>query len=97
MLKHEGQVSDQVSYGFQRCLLRSPNTSELTSLLALFNESRNQLSADPESAAKLASDPLGPLPAELNAIDAAAMTLVGNVLLNLDEMVLKTASAPIRR
>lgn len=89
MLQHEGPLSNQISYGFQRCLLRSPTTSELDSLLALYNESRDQLSADPESATKLASDPLGPLPPELNVLAAAAMTLVGNVLLNLDEMVLK--------
>ena len=39
---------------------------------------------------KLATVPLGKLPPDMNAVDAAAMTVVGNVLLNLDEMVLKT-------
>ena len=38
---------------------------------------------------KLATVPLGKLPPDINAVDAAAMTVVGNVLLNLDEMFLK--------
>jgi hypothetical protein len=38
---------------------------------------------------KLATIPLGDLPPAIDAVDAAAMTVVGNALLNLDEMVLK--------
>jgi len=89
MLKQDGALSDQISFGFHRCLLRAPSPSELQALVDLFRETREELSADSESAAKLATDPLGPLPPELNSLDAAAMTIVGNVLLNLDEMVLK--------
>jgi hypothetical protein len=89
MLKHHGELSDQISYGFHRCLLRSPTSSELQSLLELYRETREDLSSDIDSATKLATDPLGPLTSELNPLDAAAMTIVGNVLLNLDEMVLK--------
>ena len=33
----------------------------------------------------MATDPLGPLPPEMNAVDMAAWSVVGNVLLNLDE------------
>jgi hypothetical protein len=38
----------------------------------------------PEDAAKLATQPLGPLPAGIDTIEAAAWTSVANVLLNLD-------------
>jgi hypothetical protein len=38
---------------------------------------------------KLATDPLGPLPEGTDPVQAAAMTVVGNVLLNLDELFLK--------
>ena len=42
-----------------------------------------------ENAMKLATDPLGPLPEKTDPVQAAAMTVVSNVLLNLDEMFLK--------
>ena len=40
---------------------------------------------DAASAEKLATDPIGPLPDGIDPRDAAAWTVVGNVLLNLDE------------
>jgi hypothetical protein len=70
-------------------LLRSPNAAELQSLLNLYNDSHRQLADRRSAAVKLATIPIGELPQEIDAIDAAAMTVVGNVLLNLDEMFLK--------
>ena len=55
----------------------------------LYNDSHARLADRPEAAEKLATVPLGELPADIDAVDAAAMTVVGNVLLNLDEMFLK--------
>ncbi len=37
----------------------------------------------------MATDPLGPLPKEMDAAQLAAWTVVGNVLLNLDETMMK--------
>ena len=37
----------------------------------------------------MATDPLGPLPDGMKAEELAACTVVGNVLLNLDEMFMK--------
>jgi hypothetical protein len=37
----------------------------------------------------MATDPIGPLPVDGNPVELAAWTLVGNVLLNLDEVFLK--------
>jgi hypothetical protein len=47
------------------------------------------LSGKDAAAKKLATEPLGMLPDGMSALDAAAMTVVANVLLNLDEMFLK--------
>jgi hypothetical protein len=58
-------------------------------LMELYNDARARLADQPDSAVKLATDPLGTLPPNIAATDAAAMTVVGNVLLNLDEMLLK--------
>ena len=63
--------------------------NELASLEALFQDSQTTLASQPDNAAKLATDPLGPLPDGMNPVSAAAMTVVSNVLLNLDEMFLK--------
>jgi hypothetical protein len=45
--------------------------------------------SDLDSATRLATDPLGPLPEGMDVADAAAWTVVANVILNLDEMFMK--------
>ena len=40
-------------------------------------------------AAQFATNPLGPLPKGVEAADAAAWTVVANVILNLDEVLMK--------
>ena len=42
-----------------------------------------------ESAKHMATDPLGPVPEGMEIAELAAWTVVGNVLLNLDEMLMK--------
>ncbi len=88
-LKHTGTNSDQIAYAFRCCLLRPPHENELEMLVALYNDSHASLATRPDAAVKLATVPFGELPSHVDAVDAAAMTVVGNVLLNLDEMFLK--------
>jgi hypothetical protein len=45
--------------------------------------------SDAAAAAKLATDPLGPLPEGMNSAEAAAWTVVANVLLNLDGVLMR--------
>ena len=61
----------------------------ISALTMLYEDTHREMMANPESAMKLATDPLGPLPEKMDGPQAAAMTVVGNVLLNLDEMFLK--------
>jgi len=88
-LQHGKTIEEHVIRAFRRCLLRPPTSDEMSSLVTLFNDARRQLVSNEDEAMKLATDPLGPLPDGLIAVDAAAMTVVANVLLNLDEMFLK--------
>jgi mono/diheme cytochrome c family protein len=88
-IEHDSVVEEQIAYAFRCCLLRAPHESELKPLVALYNDSHAQLADRPKASEKLATVPLGKLPTGMNTVDAAAMTVVGNVLLNLDEMVLK--------
>ncbi|MFN9236396.1 MAG: hypothetical protein ACK6D4_17325, partial [Planctomyces sp.] len=63
--------------------------AEVEDLKALFNEARDSYAQDSAAAMTFAADPLGPLPPDLKPADAAAMTVVAGVILNLDEMLMK--------
>jgi mono/diheme cytochrome c family protein len=74
---------ERARYAFRLCLSRPPHDSELARLVQLYEQAFGRLQPQPEQARKLAAESGGP-PAEL-----AAWTVVGNVLLNLDEMLMK--------
>ncbi len=79
----------RASHGFRLALTRPPTTEELYRLVTLYKRARVSLLADPSRATALATKPIGPVPAGMDTIEAAAWTVVGNVLLNLDEVVAK--------
>lgn len=85
----EGPVAEQLRYGFRLCLVREPRDGEMKELLALFAKEQKRFAADETQAVAVATNPLGPLPAKANAVELAAWTVVGNVLLNLDELLMK--------
>ncbi|MEZ6086761.1 MAG: DUF1553 domain-containing protein [Pirellulaceae bacterium] len=83
------EIEARLIYGFHTCLLRDPTSEEVERLKTLYDRTLKEFQADEAQAKLMAEDPLGPIPNEMNVADAAAMTVVGNVLLNLDEMFLK--------
>ncbi len=89
MHSHGESVADKVTHGFQLCLSRPPKEKELTRLVSLFEKARERFAQAPEEAKKIATMPIGPAPEGASEVDLAAWALVGNVLLNLDEMFLK--------
>jgi hypothetical protein len=83
-------LADKIRYGFRLCLARSPNDAELDRLTQLFNEAHSDYTqGEPEKAKKMATEPIGPLPEGSTTIEMAAWTTVANVLLNLDETLMK--------
>jgi hypothetical protein len=88
-LQQTESMSDQIAFAFRRCVLRSPTQAEQQALITLFEDSMQELANKPDAAQKLATDPLGPVPDGVDVLSAASMTVVCNVLLNLDEMFLK--------
>jgi hypothetical protein len=90
-IAHEGGPSpvDKVRYGFRLCLARQPSDLETTRLIQLYEKSHARFVKQPEQAQKLATEPLGPLPAGTDVVQLAAWTAVGNVLLNLDELLMR--------
>jgi hypothetical protein len=58
-------------------------------LVTLYAEAKAEFAADAKKAAELATNPLGPAPKGVDVADLAAWAVVSNVLLNLDEMLMK--------
>ena len=79
----------RIRQGVRHCLSRDPSENEIDSLLMLYQQAYERLAETPDSALQLATVPLGDLDEGEDAIVMAAWTVVGNVLLNLDEVFLK--------
>jgi hypothetical protein len=89
MLNTPGTLQDKLASGLQTALIRTALPDEVHELNSLFEDARSGYAQDPVAAMKFATDPLGPLPAEMKAEDAAAMTVVAGIILNLDELLMK--------
>ncbi len=74
---------------FQLCTSRAASAPEIQSLTDLLAEARAHFASDPAAAKLLATDPLGPLADQSQEIELAAWTSLCNVLLNLDEVLMK--------
>ena len=80
---------ERLIFAFETCLSRVPSEKESARLLKLFEGAKATYSKDAKKAMEFATDPLGPLPKGIEASDAAAWTAVCNVLLNLDETLMR--------
>ena len=81
-----GLHEDGLGYGMRLCVARHPSDREVGRLVELFTAARARYAQDNKSAMDMATKPIGPLPQGVDAADAAAWTVVANVMLNLDEM-----------
>src|SRR5205085_1756696 len=75
--------------GFRLVLQRPASQSELARVTRLFTETREHFAKDAKSALELATDPIGTVPKGADVAELAAWTSVANVLLNLDETLMK--------
>jgi len=90
ILKEGGATSaNKVTYGFRLVLSRIPHEAELARLVTLYEQSLARFGANADDAKRIATEPLGPAADDMNVAELAAWTVVGNVLLNLDETVMK--------
>jgi hypothetical protein len=80
---------ERLGSAFRLVLARPPSEVELDKLARLQSDALAVYSQDPVKAKQLATDPLGPLPAGADAAELASWTTVANVLLNLDETLMK--------
>ncbi len=90
ILKEGGATTEErAKYALRLVLARPPMAEQVKQVVELFESERANYSKDKKAALSLATDPLGPLPAGMDAADAAAWTVVANVLLNLDGVLTK--------
>jgi len=82
-------MADRARHGFRLCTSRAPTDDELSGLLGLYAKTLERFQADPAKAKDIATKPLGEAPKEFDMAELAAWTVVGNVLINLDEMLMK--------
>ena len=84
-----GDVAEKVRRGFRIALSRDPTDAELARVARLHDDALAGFRPDPEAAGKLATEPLGPASSGSDPAELAAWSVVGNVLLNLDETLMK--------
>lgn len=81
-------ISEQIAAGFELTLMRKATAAETQRLAELYETLVQHYQADLEAANQIAQEPLGPLPQHADPAEMAALTVVANVLLNLDEFLM---------
>jgi len=79
----------QVTAGFRRVLARSPEPAELQKLTALLTETQTAFAADADATKNLLAEAGTAEKSGDDAAELAALTVVANVLLNLDETLMR--------
>lgn len=78
---------------FELSISRQPSNSETETLWTLYEMTWNQLKMNPDQASKLATEPIGSIPAGLDKEDTdpaivGTWSVLCNVILNLDELLM---------
>ncbi len=89
MMRAGATVEERAIRGFRICVARPPEKQELDELVLLYEQAHQRFAADVDNAQKFIANPVDPPPDSIDAAELAAWTVVGNVLLNLDEMIMK--------
>lgn len=89
MASQEGSLAEKLAYGFKLCLSRPPNRIEADRLRSLYDSARAKYASDAKLAREMATNPIGPIPDGADVVDLASLSVVGNILLNLDETIMK--------
>jgi mono/diheme cytochrome c family protein len=90
IVKEGGTTTEErARFGLQLCLCRPPRSEQVQQVMELFQTEREHYRKDTKAALALATEPLGPLSSGMDAAELAAWTVVANVLLNLDAVMMK--------
>lgn len=82
-------AADKISLMYRLCVSREPSAKERAALMKLHAESLASYKQDQASATQMATDPIGPAPKDADIAELAAWTTVANVVMNLDEFLMR--------
>jgi len=86
MMSQEKNISSKITLGYQRATGQAISQEKKAILEALYMDAIQDFQARPEEAASIA----GALKDETTQIEVAALTIVANVIMNLDEFITKS-------
>jgi hypothetical protein len=90
IVKEGGANSEErACFALRLCLCRPPRAEQIKQVMELFQTENEHYRKDTKAARTLATEPLGALPEGMDATELAAWTVVANVLLNLDAVLMK--------
>ena len=89
VVREARSTSERLSHLFKICLSREPVAHEITALSQLFTDSLASYEKDLAAATKMATEPLGSAEKDSNIPELAAWTVVSNVVMNLDEFLMR--------
>jgi hypothetical protein len=81
--------TDKLGHMYQLCVAREPSAKERVALMKLHDESLAAFKQDLASATQMATEPIGPAPKSSDIAELAAWTAVANVVMNLDEFLMR--------
>jgi hypothetical protein len=84
-----GDPAAKVRQAYRLALSREADESEVATLTRLHEEALTVFKADAEAAKKMATEPIGPAPEGADLTDLAAWTATANVIMNLDEFLMR--------
>ena len=84
ILVAEHDWSSRIDFAFRTVVARAPSTAERDGVRKLYDETLATFNSDPDAANKMAFEPLGKTD-KFDVPELATWTVIGNVLLNLDE------------
>ncbi|HVY70833.1 MAG TPA: DUF1553 domain-containing protein, partial [Verrucomicrobiae bacterium] len=89
IMKNGGKtLRDKVNYAFKLCVARPPSDREQRLLASAYTRELQRMTTDRVAASKLVNVGSKP-PVDIDICELAAWTAVGNILLNLDEVINK--------
>jgi hypothetical protein len=90
MLQDGGSTTEsRITHGFRLVVARPPQPPELAILVAARDRAWHDFQADPTAAAELLKVGGTAAALQLDSVELAALTIVANTVLNLDEVVTK--------
>jgi hypothetical protein len=89
IMKQSGSVEERIGYAFEQATARQPTDMERGLLTKAYHSFLQTFKANPKAAEELIRVGESPPDISLEATQLAAWTMIGNTILNLDEVIMK--------